>query len=117
MLSAKQMRDFMRGDVFQLPAVASVDAPASVKAGTDFQVNYSGDAFSGDRIIICPEDTPDHKMWSWGANYGFFVKPGETEGTVRGGYKATVKPGKYEARYVTGLQHQVLARDKFTVTK
>ena len=98
-------------------AKASVDAPDSVKAGTDFQVKYSGDAFKGDRIIICPEDTPDNKMWGWSANYGFFAKDGETTGTVRGGYKATKKPGKYEARYVTGLQHQVIARDKFTVTE
>ncbi|GJL95624.1 MAG: hypothetical protein DHS20C05_20290 [Hyphococcus sp.] len=98
-------------------AEASVDAPVSVKAGTNFEVKYSGDAFSGDRIIICPADTPDNKMWQWSANYGFIAKEGETVGTVRGGFKATKKPGEYEARYVTGLQHQVLARDKFTVTE
>lgn len=98
-------------------AVATVDAPASVKAGTDFEVQYSGDAFKGDRIIICPAGTPDHKMWGWGANYGFIAVESETVGTVRGGFKATKTPGEYEARYVTGLQHQVLARDKFTVVE
>lgn len=98
-------------------AEASVDAPATVKAGTDFDVSYTGEVFDGDRIIICPADTPDQKMWGWTANYGFFAKEGETTGTVRGGFKAAKEPGEYEARYVTGLQHQVLARDKFTVTE
>jgi len=98
-------------------ADASVDAPATVKAGEDFEVRYSGNAFHGDRIIVCPADTPDSKMWGWSANYGFFAKERETTGIVRGGFKATKTPGEYEVRYVTGLQHQVLARDKLTVTE
>lgn len=98
-------------------APATVDAPDRVKVGTDFEVQYSGKAFKGDRVIICPVDTPDNKMWQWGANYGFIAKDGETVGTVKGGYKATTKPGEYEARYVSGLQNVVLARDKFTVVE
>ncbi len=98
-------------------AIAAVDAPDNVKAGTDFKVTYSGDAFKGDRVIICPEDTPDNKMWQWGVNYGCAAKQGETEGLVRGGYKAAQKPGRYEARYVTGLQNVVIARDKFVVVE
>jgi len=31
--------------------------------------------------------------------------------------KAIAAPGIYEVRYVTGLQHQVLARDSITVTE
>ncbi len=95
-------------------AAATIDAPDKVKTGVDFQVDYSGAAFRGDRIIICPQDTPDNKMWQWSANYGFISKAGETSGTVRGAFAAK-KPGRYEARYVTGLQHVVLARDAFVV--
>ncbi len=97
-------------------AQASVDAPATVKAGTSFTVKYSGDAFSGDRVVIAKADTPDSKMWGYTARYGFFANEGETEGTVTD-YPISGGPGEYEARYVTGLQHQVLARDKFIVVE
>lgn len=99
-------------------ADASIDVPASVKVGQAFEVRYSGEAFSGDRVIIAPADTPDDKMWGWNANYGFFVKAGETVATYRAAQSTkNLEPGEYEARYVTGLQHIVLARDAFTVTE
>lgn len=98
-------------------AQASVDAPDTVKLGENFEVKYSGPIYPGDRIIVAPADVPDLKMWGWSANYGFFVKEGETTGTVRGGFKAAVKPGEYVVRYVTGHQHQTLARDTMTVTE
>jgi len=99
-------------------ASASVDAPDSVKVGEAFDVTYSGPAFSGDRIIIAPADTPDEKMWGWNANYGFFVKQDENVGTYRENQSTrNLKPGNYEARYVTGLQHIVLARDSIIVTE
>lgn len=99
-------------------ADATVEAPASVKVGEAFEVRYSGEAFSGDRIIIAPADTPDNKMWGWSANYGFFAKAGETVGTYRAVQSTkNLEPGEYEARYVTGLEHIVLARDAFSVTE
>lgn len=98
-------------------AQASVDAPETVKAGTDFTVSYTGPRYRGDRIIVAPASVEDAKMWGWSSNYGFFVKEGETEGTVRGGFKATKEPGEYVVRYVTGHQHQTLARDTLTVTE
>jgi len=97
-------------------AEASVEAPDTVRVGEDFEVAYSGDAFKGDRIIVAPAETPDIKMWGWTPAYGFVARQGETTGTVRGS-KAIPKPGVYEVRYVTGLQHQVLARDTITVTE
>lgn len=97
-------------------AVATVDAPDTVKAGTEFTVKYSGDAFAGDRVVIAPADAPDSKMWGYTVRYGFDAVEGETEGRVTA-YPITAGPGEYEARYVTGLQHQVLARDKFTVVE
>ncbi len=54
-------------------------------------------------------------MWGVTSNYGFPAKPGETTGTIRG--RVIPEPGEYEVRYVTGLQHQVLARDRITVTE
>jgi Ca-activated chloride channel family protein len=96
-------------------APASVDAPASVEAGTDFQVTYSGPIYRGDRIIVAPVRYQDNEMWRWSANYGFAVKAGEGEGTVRGS-RAIKEPGEYIVRYVTGLQHQTLARDTLIVT-
>lgn len=95
-------------------APASVDAPASVKMGEDFDVAFSGPGYKGDRIIIAPAAEPDSKMWGWTARYGFHVANGnDGKGTVKN--YAFAEPGEYEARYVTGLQHQVLARDTFTV--
>ena len=101
-------------------AQATVDAPATVVAGEAFDVNYSGDGFRGDRIIICPADTPDEKMWQWGLNYGFAAESDGTSGTyseAQSKRRLIGKPGAYEARYVTGLQHLVIARDKFTVAE
>lgn len=100
-------------------AEADVSAPDTVKMGTAFSVAYSGDAFSGDRIIICPADTPDNKMWQWGANYGFFVQDGETSGLISETKAARIfkTPGAYEVRYISGTQNVVLARDAFTVTE
>lgn len=96
-------------------AAASVDAPQSAKLGEDIPVTYSGDGFAGDRVVITPADTPDLKMWGVGVNYGFAAVPGETSGTVRS--RAIPAAGTYEVRYVTGLQHQVLARDTIVVTE
>ncbi|MFN3231750.1 MAG: vWA domain-containing protein [Alphaproteobacteria bacterium] len=97
-------------------AEAMVDAPDTVKAGESFVVKYSGDGFSGDRIVVVSADTPDSKMWSTTIRYGFAAAADGKEGTVTD-YPISAGPGEYEARYVTGLQHQVIARDKFTVVE
>ncbi len=97
-------------------AMATVSAPESVKAGEDFVVTYSGHGFGGDRVVIAPADVPDQKMWGYTSNYGFSAAPDGSQGTIAGRLTAG-KPGEYEVRYVTGLQHQVLARCKLTVTE
>lgn len=96
-------------------AVANVDAPGSMKLGEEIPVTYSGDGFAGDRVVIAPSESPDHKMWGVGVNYGFPAEPGGSSGTIRS--KAVAKAGEYEIRYVTGLQHQVLARDSITIVE
>ncbi|CAN0574379.1 unnamed protein product, partial [Laminaria digitata] len=93
---------------------ASVDAPDQVKIGEDFEVSYQGDGFKGDRVVVVAADAPDGKMWGYGVRYGFPAKQGETTGLVRSRF--ITEPGTYEARYITGLQHQVIARDTLIVT-
>jgi len=98
-------------------ATAAVDAPATVRKGTDFQVKWSGPGYSGDRVIITPADVPDERMWGWTVRYGFAVPKGQTGGTGTVARYEFAEPGIYVARYVTGLEHQILARDTFTVTE
>jgi hypothetical protein len=85
-----------------------------VKAGTEIPVRYVGPGFAGDRVVLVAADAPDDEMWGVTANKGFAVSPNATTGTIPG--RMTSTPGEYEVRYVTGKQHQVLARQKVTVT-
>ncbi len=96
-------------------ADAAVRAPEQVVMGDSFDIAWSGPGYRGDRVVIAPVDVPDEKMWGWGARYGFIVPTGETEGTGSVRQYPFEAPGVYSARYVTGLQHQVLATDTFTV--
>tara|TARA_R110002110_G_scaffold413729_1_gene641604 strand:- start:94724 stop:96736 length:2013 start_codon:yes stop_codon:yes gene_type:complete len=96
-------------------AIASVEVPETLPLGVDIPVNYAGDGFAGDRVVITPADTPDTKMWGVGVRYGFVARSGETQAIIRAA--AVTRPGRYEVRYVTGLQHQVLARDTLTITE
>ncbi len=98
-------------------AGASVDAPAEVRMGEAFDIGWSGPGYRGDRVIVAPADVPDEKMWGWTPRYGFAIAGGETSGTGTVARYDFKQPGTYEARYVTGLQHQVLARDTFTVVE
>lgn len=95
-------------------AEAFVDAPDTVKIGEDFEVGYNGEGFKGDRVVVVAADAPDAKMWGYGLRYGFAAKAGETTGLVRSRF--ITEPGAYEVRYITGMQHQVIARDTLTVT-
>ena len=97
-------------------ASASVDAPDTVKAGQSFTVNYTGEGFSGDRVVVVAADTPDNKMWSTTVRYGFWASKEETSGTVTD-YPIQAGPGDYEARYVTGVDNVILARDAFKVVE
>lgn len=98
-------------------AAARVDAPASIRMGEDVTVRYEGPAYSKDRVIITPADEPDLKMWGWGTRYGFGIPEGVTQGTHTIKNYTFAEPGQYEVRYVTGLQHQVLARATINVVE
>ena len=108
-------RIMARSPIIITRARAAVEAPDTVKAGEDLTVAYSGDGFDGDRVVVCRADVPDAKMWGYGLNYGFAAGAGGSRGVIPG--RCLSEPGVYEVRYVTGLQHQVLARDKLTVVE
>lgn len=94
---------------------ATLSAPATVQTGAAIEVQYTGSAFKGDRIVLVAADRADSKMWSVTGNYGFWPESGGGTGTIPA--RLTAEPGAYEVRYVTGLQHQVLARQAITVTE
>lgn len=98
-------------------STARLEAPETVKVGQEIPVRYRGAGFAGDRVVIAPADVPDGKMWGYTVNYGFSAKPArdaDGEGNIPA--RRTAEPGQYELRYVTGLQHQVLARSPIEIT-
>jgi Ca-activated chloride channel family protein len=97
-------------------AEATVDAPAEVKAGSSFSASYTGPAYKGDRVVVVSADRPDISMWGVTLRYGFAATEPAGEGMISE-YPISAGPGEYEIRYVTGLQHQVLARDRFRVVE
>ncbi|WP_420467293.1 VWA domain-containing protein [Panacagrimonas sp.] len=98
-------------------STARVEAPATIKAGQEIPVRYRGAGFAGDRVVIAPADAPDGKMWGYTVNHGFAAKPArEADGEGKIPARRTAEPGQYELRYVTGLQHQVLARTPVEIT-
>ncbi|MBT8132671.1 MAG: hypothetical protein KJO35_10410 [Gammaproteobacteria bacterium] len=92
-----------------------VSAPKRVRSGQAFNVQYRGDVFDGDRLVVVPADYPDDKMWGVSASQGFAADAARTSGIVAA--NVITDPGKYELRFVSGLQHQVLARRSVTVTE
>ncbi|XOV84013.1 MAG: VWA domain-containing protein [bacterium] len=95
-------------------APATVSAPAQISVGASFPVQYSGPNYKGDRIVVVPADRPADKMWNITPRYGFLTKDSQGTGTITG-YPTEAGPGDYEVRYVTGLQHHILARTPITV--
>ncbi|MEO1573331.1 MAG: VWA domain-containing protein [Pseudomonadota bacterium] len=98
-------------------ATASVDAPDTVKVGQPFDVTWQGPGYRGDRVVMSPADSDDRKAWGVGTRYGFAVPEGETQGVGQVRNDRYPEPGEYIVRYVTGLQHQVLARDTLSVVE
>ncbi|MCP5104813.1 MAG: VWA domain-containing protein, partial [bacterium] len=87
-------------------AAAGLDCPASVPAGSSFQVKWTGPDNKSDYITITPEDAPDNQYLSYAyTNKG---SPGKLT--------APDKPGAHEVRYVMGQSRKVLARVKISVT-
>jgi Mg-chelatase subunit ChlD len=89
------------------PATASLTAPASVTAGSVFEVGWKGPNNSGDFITLIEPAAADGK---YGPANGY---------TQRGNpvrLEAPRKAGDYELRYLTGQSYRTLAKASLRVT-
>lgn len=86
---------------------ASIDAPDSVEAGSEFDVAWTGPANTGDYITIV---TPDATRWQGGDDY-FDVSVGSP-----GQLTAPTTPGDYVLWYVSGADDEILLRVPIEVT-
>ncbi len=88
-----------------IPVSAKLKAPASVKAGTEFRVEWDGPDYYGDYITIVSADAKDSAYLS----YSYTSKGSPAI------LKAPDKPGKYEVRYILDQSRTALARVPITV--
>jgi Mg-chelatase subunit ChlD len=89
------------------PATATLAAPATVVAGSVFEVRWSGPNNTGDYVSVLKSGAPDR---TWGASNGY---------TARGNpvrIEAPAVPGAYELRYLTGQSTLTLAKAPLRVT-
>jgi Ca-activated chloride channel family protein len=88
-----------------LEAVATLDAPPQVTAGTPFHVAWSGPNNPGDYVTIVTKGAPDGRYES----YAETAKGSPLE------LVALITPGEAELRYMTGSGARVVARRPITV--
>src|SRR3954465_12596063 len=88
---------------------ATLDAPASVPAGSAIKVAWAGPGGQWDRIGIAPANAPDRPS------------PDAPQSTYATGNAVTIvvpdEPGAYEGRYFSSDPRTVLARRKVTVLR
>ena len=95
-----------RAPVTLTPVSATVEAPAEVAAGSDFEVHWTGPANKGDSITIAEAGAPEGKY----SDYAY---------TSRGSPARLTAPdalGSYEVRYLVGQSKRVLAIAPVTLT-
>ena len=85
---------------------AKVNAPATVKTGAAFKVNWQGPNYTNDYITIVPAGAKDSDYLSY--SYTSNGSPATL--------KAPAKPGNYEIRYILNQSRTALART-FVVVK
>lgn len=85
---------------------ATVKPPASVAAGAQFQVEWTGPNNPGDYVTIVPAGSPDSHF----ANHSYTRSGSPLELT------ALIEPGTAEVRYLTARSRTVLARAPITIT-
>lgn len=89
-----------------LEVVATIDGPAEVAAGEQFDVEWTGPDGPGDYITIVPEGAAAREYLSYfGTSIG-------SPGTLT----APEEPGEYELWYVTATEYGIFARTAITVT-
>jgi Ca-activated chloride channel family protein len=94
-----------RAPITVTPAVATITAPASVAAGAQFEIDWSGPNLRGDWLTIVKADRPPNE-------YGSYV-----DAPNGGPGKLTAPPaaGAYELRYSLGGK-TIIARRPITVS-
>ena len=94
-----------RRQVTVLAEAVSLEAPPEVEAGSRFVVEWSGTPGGGDFITIAKEDAAagEHLDWSY------------TTAGRRLTLAAPFHPGRYEVRYVSGSEVEILARKPLMV--
>jgi Ca-activated chloride channel family protein len=95
-----------RSGIIVKAAGASLQGPASVAAGSSFQVTWTGPDNRADFVTIAPKDAPDRKYMKY-----FYTKNGNP-----GKLTAPDTPGEHELRYIMGQSRKVLARAPIDVT-
>ena len=94
-----------RRQVTVVAEAVSLEAPPEVEAGSRFVVEWSGTPGGGDFIAIAKEDVAagEHLDWSY------------TTAGRRLTLAAPFHPGRYEVRYVSGSEVEILARKPLMV--
>ena len=85
---------------------AQVSAPASIKAGANFTVNWQGPNYKGDYITIVAKGAKDNTYLSYA--YTSQGNPAKL--------KAPDKPGKYEVRYIVSQSRTALTRVSIVIS-
>jgi len=84
---------------------ATVEPPASAKAGTEVEIHWQGPGYPEDFIAVAKVSQPPNASVS-----AVKIRPG---GTVK--LRAPKEPGTYEVRYVLGRGPRLLAKATITV--
>jgi len=88
------------------PVTAAVTAPASAKAGTDFEVTWQGPGYSGDFIAIARAAQP--------AGASLASARVKAPGALK--IRAPREAGTFEVRYILGRGPRVLAKTDIEIT-
>jgi hypothetical protein len=87
------------------PVTATVEAPPAVKAGAEFEVQWTGPKYPEDLIVMARANQPP------GSNVG--AKPTRTGSPLK--LRAPKEAGTYEIRYLLGHGPRVLAKAPISV--
>ncbi len=90
-------------------AQATLEAPASVVAGAELEVSWTGPAADGDKIVLVPAAEEDGRYFTGDHSVSASA---ESPATLR----AFSEPGDYEIRYLATRGAKVLARRAISVT-
>jgi len=105
-LTAQTYATLARTKIQVAPISASITAPASVVAGSEIDVRWTGPNNAQDYITIVPKAAVEGVS----GNYGYTAKGNPTK------VMAPLDAGDYELRYANGQSHSTLAKTAIRVT-